>query len=235
MIYDRFRINLSFGNLRINTQKGCELFLWSSEASVGMSEPPTQIRNAHTQEGEDINYTIWVVSSHAYTKKPTIIGVVLYSEWKFPTLFLEDHNNSQCALYVNMLLFLFFLFLFVLSRSLGRFNLVLFVRRYDVISFLQAYLLFLARRRKLSWTQKYKISLKFSKKSINLCSTCLIFVNIKWYSFRDWAISLLRFNQLSIEISWTLYWDKPDTLLWVTRLSIETKVGRLLMSRPEDY
>ncbi|MBS5296811.1 MAG: hypothetical protein U0K27_00345 [Segatella copri] len=28
--------------------------------------------------------------------KPTIIGAVVYSERKFPTLFPEDHNNSQC-------------------------------------------------------------------------------------------------------------------------------------------
>ena len=54
-------------------------------------------------EGEDINYTI--LSSRLprlHTEKPTIIGVVVYSELKFPTLFLEDHNNSQCFVIFNM-------------------------------------------------------------------------------------------------------------------------------------
>ena len=37
-----------------------------------------------------------------HTEKPTIIGVVVYSELKFPTLFLEDHNNSQCFVIFNM-------------------------------------------------------------------------------------------------------------------------------------
>ena len=37
-----------------------------------------------------------------HTAKPTIIGVVVYSELKFPTLFLEDHNNSQCFVIFNM-------------------------------------------------------------------------------------------------------------------------------------
>ena len=37
-----------------------------------------------------------------HTAKPTIIGVVVYSELKFPTLFLEDHNNSQCVIIFNM-------------------------------------------------------------------------------------------------------------------------------------
>ena len=34
--------------------------------------------------------------------KPTIIGAVVYSERKFPTLFPEDHNNSQCFVFTKM-------------------------------------------------------------------------------------------------------------------------------------
>ena len=35
--------------------------------------------------------------------KPTIIGAVVYSERKFPTLFPEDHNNSQCFVFTKSL------------------------------------------------------------------------------------------------------------------------------------
>ena len=34
--------------------------------------------------------------------KPTIIGAVVYSERKFPRLFPEDHNNSQCFVFTKM-------------------------------------------------------------------------------------------------------------------------------------
>ena len=54
-----------------------------------------------------------------YTPKPTIIDVVFYPRFKFPTLILEHHNDSLMLLYVNMLCFFFFFFslLFVLSLS----------------------------------------------------------------------------------------------------------------------
>ena len=38
-----------------------------------------------------------------YTPKPTIIDVVFYPRFKFPTLILEHHNDSLMLLYVNML------------------------------------------------------------------------------------------------------------------------------------
>ena len=69
-----------------------------------MSEPPSNIRMLTPYIGHEHRLYIFDERlTYAYPQmKPTIIGAVVYSERKFPTLFPEDHNNSQCFVFTKM-------------------------------------------------------------------------------------------------------------------------------------
>ena len=49
------------------------------------------------------NRTIGITYAYDRWSQPLLVWFV-YSEWKFPTLFLEDHNNSQCFMFYQNVL-----------------------------------------------------------------------------------------------------------------------------------
>ena len=67
------------------------------------TEPLLNIRMSTPKEGEDIDLFYIEYKAPTFTYgEANHYWCGVYSDIKFPTLFLEDHNNSQCFVIFNM-------------------------------------------------------------------------------------------------------------------------------------